>query len=222
MSTGIERNNTSTLGVIISFMGLSEKSRRESIISLSAGRIWPSISPSAVKACISASVTSASSSSGALTNFMIRLVIPSVNGANIFDKTSTKKVVLDKNDIGSFVARVFGVISPKIKTITVVKTVAIALPALSPKRRTKISVATDAINIFTKLLPTNIPPIVFSIFSLALLILLFFLFSSNWCIFWIGIEVIAVSEPDSMPDRIRQRKNTMYKTMSKLILNLYH
>ena len=73
------------------------------------------------------------------------------------------QLFLDKNDIGNFVAKVFGVISPKIKTITVVNTVAIALPALSPKRLTKISVATDAINILTKLLPTNIPPIVFSI-----------------------------------------------------------
>ena len=101
------------------------------------------------------------------------------NGANIFDRSSTKKVVLDRKEIGSFVARVFGVMSPNIKTIIVVKTVAIALPALSPNRLTNIIVATEAINILTKLLPTNIPPIVFSIFSLALLILLFFLFSSN-------------------------------------------
>ena len=102
-----------------------------------------------------------------------------------------------------------------------VNIVAIALPALSPNLLTKINVATDAINIFTKLLPTKIPPIVFSIFSLALLILLFFLVSSSWWTFCLGIEVIAVSEPDSIPDRIRQIKNTMYKTKSKLILNLY-
>ena len=47
---GKDRNKTSTLGVIISFIGLSEKSKRAFIISLSAGKICPSISPSAVKA----------------------------------------------------------------------------------------------------------------------------------------------------------------------------
>ena len=102
-----------------------------------------------------------------------------VKGANIFDKISTKNVVFDKNAIGSFVARVFGVMSPNIKTMIVVKTVANALPALSPNRLTKINVATDAINILTKLLPTNIPPIVFSMLSFAFFILLFFLESSN-------------------------------------------
>ncbi len=69
--------------------------------------------------------------------------------------------------------------SPNIKTIIVVNTVAIALPALSPNRLTKIRVATEAINILTKLFPTKIPPIVFSILSFAFLILLFFLESSN-------------------------------------------
>ena len=68
----------------------------------------------------------------------------------IFESNSTKKVVLDKKAIGSLVAKVLGVMSPNIKTIIVVNTVAIALPALSPNRLTKIRVATEAINILTK------------------------------------------------------------------------
>ena len=128
---------------------------------------------------MSASVTSASSSSEVLTNFIIIFVIASVKGAKTLESNSTKNVVLDKNTIGSFVAKVLGVMSPNIKTITVVNIVAIALPALSPNLLTKIKVATEAIKIFTKLFPTRIPPIVFSIFSFARFILLFFLVSSN-------------------------------------------
>ena len=37
--TGSDKNKTSTLGVMISFIGLSEKSNNESMISLSAGNI---------------------------------------------------------------------------------------------------------------------------------------------------------------------------------------
>ena len=39
ISIGSDKNNTSTLGVIISLIGRSEKSSNESIISLSAGNI---------------------------------------------------------------------------------------------------------------------------------------------------------------------------------------
>ena len=88
-----------------------------------------------------------------------------MKGANNLESNSTKKVVFDKKAIGSFVAKVLGVMSPNIRTIIVVNTVAIALPALSPNRLTKIKVATEAIRMLTKLFPTKIPPMVFSILS---------------------------------------------------------
>ena len=68
---------------------------------------------------------------------------------------------------------------PKINTRIVIKSVAKILPVLSPKLLTKRIVANDAIKILTKLLATKIPPIVFSISSFALFILLFFLESSS-------------------------------------------
>ena len=50
IESGSETNKTSTRGVMISLMGLSENSKRESMISLSAGKICPSCSPRAVRA----------------------------------------------------------------------------------------------------------------------------------------------------------------------------
>ena len=56
---------------------------------------------------------------------------------------------------------------------------------------------------FTKLFATRIPPMVFSIWSFARFIRLFFLVSSSWCIFSLGIEVIAVSDPESKAENTK-------------------
>jgi hypothetical protein len=50
------------------------------------------------------------------------------------------------------------------------------------------------------------PPIVFSMSSFALFILLFFFESSSWCIFSLGTEVIAVSDPERRAEKTRQIK----------------
>ena len=106
--------------------------------------------------------------------------------------------------MGFLVARVLGVTSPKINTRIVIKSVAKMLPVLSPKLLTKRIVAKEAIRILTKLLATKIPPIVFSISSFALFILLFFLESSSWCIFSLGTDVMAVSDPESNAENTKQ------------------
>ena len=162
-------------------MGRSEKSSKESIISLSAGSICPSISPRAVNACISASVISPSPSiSPSREVLSMDLVIRLVKGAKTLDKKSIIKAVLERNPIGSLDAIVFGVISPAINTSSVITIVDKADPAVSsPSRKlTNRIVEREAINIFTKLFATRIPPIVCSRSSLAFFILLF-LFESE-------------------------------------------
>ena len=110
------------------------------------------------------------------------------------------------NSIGFLVAIVLGVTSPNIKTSTVINNVAKILPVLSPKLLTNRIVAKDAIKILTKLFATKMPPIVFSMSSFALFILLFFFESSSWCIFSLGTEVIAVSDPERRAEKTRQIK----------------
>ena len=77
--------------------------------------------------------------------------------------------------MGFLDAMVLGVISPITSTSNVITSVDKADPAVSSpfNKRTNNIVEREAISIFTKLLATRIPPIVFSKSSLAFFILLF-------------------------------------------------
>ena len=55
------------------------------------------------------------------------------------------------------------------------------------------------------------PPIVFSMSSFALFILLFFFESSSWCIFSLGTEVIAVSDPERRAEICLEDYNYNYQ-----------
>src|SRR5210317_187463 len=131
---------------------------------------------------MSASVISPSPSiSPSLDVLSIEFVIKLVNGAKTLDKKSIIKAVLDRNLIGFLEEIVIGVISPTTKTSRVITIVDNADPAVSSPSRnlTNKIVDKEAINIFTKLFATRIPPIVCSRSSLAFLILLFLFESDN-------------------------------------------
>ena len=131
---------------------------------------------------MSASVISPSPSiSPSLDVLSMDFVIKLVKGAKTLDKKSITKAVLDKNLIGFLEAIVLGVISPATKTRRVITNVDNADPAVSsPSRKlTNSIVDKEAINMFTKLLATRIPPIVCSRSSFAFLILLFLFESDN-------------------------------------------
>ena len=105
----------------------------------------------------------------------IEFVIKLVNGANARERASIINAVFERKPMGFLDAIVLGVISPITSTSNVITSVDTADPAVSSpfNKRTNSIVEREAIKIFTKLLATSIPPIVFSKSSFAFFILLF-------------------------------------------------
>ena len=144
-----------------SFTWASAKSKTLKIISFSTSSNTPSSSLTPTMVLISSSVINGSLALGSPPNNLINIEATPVN--NIIKGFSTLTTILinlltASDTLSDFCFAIdFGVISPKINTITVSPNVTIPTPP-SPHLATAIDVANEDAPIFTILFPINIAP----------------------------------------------------------------
>src|SRR5574344_1975903 len=156
-SSGLDDTSIATMSILGRYTSdtwTSSNLMADLISSLSSLSMTPSLSISSIMTSSSSSVIVSLSGWFLLMNLVI-LENSQEIGERMISSARITPQILMQTFSGLLLAMDLGVISPKIRTATVMKTVDATAPVSAPRRRENTSVARDVPAMFTRLFPTR-------------------------------------------------------------------